>query len=147
MKIFFAMILAWLLVFGCEKNPASLSPSPAKLILTTDRNSYSQKDSVHITLKNLSGRNIILGYRCSFENLEMHYQKRVDNAWSKNLWFDYLSWKCPTIMKEYKSGVTVRHSISASEFKTSGTFRLLVPCSFSATDSTVVAVSNPFEIH
>jgi len=146
MKILFKIIFFSILIFSCEKNPTSTNTSLGKISITTDNNFYTQSDSLLIFINNKSGHDIILGYRCSYQNLEMYFQKKENDTWSENQWFGYMSLKCMTILKKINEDKTIKHSILASEFKTIGTFRLVVPCHIPEKDTTIVAISNVFEI-
>ncbi len=146
MKFSVTFILLSLLIFGCEKNPASIHVSSGEISITTDRNSYTQSDSLLLSIANQSGHDLILGYRCSYKNLEMFFQKKEKGTWSENQWFGYMSLKCMTLLRTIKKDKTIKHSISAGEFRGIGTFRLLVPCRIPGEDTTRVAISNAFEI-
>ncbi len=136
-----------MLILSCEKNPTSIKTSANLFSVSTDKNSYTESDSIFINIENKSDFDVILGFRCTYQNLEMYYQKQNGtNDWSDTLWFDYMSLKCMTLLKTVKSNKTLKHSLFTGEFKSKGKFRLLVPCYVSAKDSSIFLVSNTFEI-
>ncbi len=146
MKYLFTVILLSFLLPGCKKNPIAVSTSLEQVSITTEKDSYSQWDSVNIIIENKSGQDILLGYRCTYNNLEMYFQKQENDKWSKNQWFAYMSLKCMTIIRKINKDNTLQHSLAANEFKTVGKFRLSVPVYFPERDTTLTAFSNTFEI-
>ena len=152
MKIFVSLILFTLFISGCTKEhkgleaPTGVNMSLDSIYLSTDKTSYSTTDSIHLTLVNKVGSDIEVGYRCTYRNLEMYYQRKENDGWSDNQWFDYMALKCMTIPKTLKSNTKLKHSISSQIFKSAGIFRLLLPCFITKRDSTIVVISNSFAI-
>ena len=146
MKVIIYIVLLLFFIYGCKKDPASINTLSEPTAITTDKNIYSTTDSIRISIFNTSGSEIELGYRCSYDNLEMYFQKKENGRWSQNQWFEYMSFKCPTLIRSFDRNRSIRHSISANEFQTTGIFRVLLPCYFPGKDSSVVAISNAFEI-
>ena len=146
MKAFGLLFLFIAAFLSCSIDDSSVSPLPEGISLKTDKDSYTLKDSVIILLKNNSEYVLELGFRCSYKNLEMYYQQKENDKWSENKWFGYMNLKCMTIQSKVNGHSVLRHSFLSAEFKTSGTFRLLVPVYLSEKDSSIVVTSNSFVI-
>ncbi len=147
MRISIKIILFLALILSCEKNPTSIKISSDQFTISTDKNYYTGSDSIFINIENKSDFDLTIGFRCSYENLEMFYQKQEGiNQWSDTLWFDYMSYKCMTLLKKLKSNQTLKHSLFSGDFKSKGKFRLLLPCYVNEKDSSFIIISNVFEI-
>jgi len=116
-----------------------------EITFSTDRLSYAESDTIHLSLKNNSAVDITSGLRCG-AYLEMFYQKREIEKWSDNLWFWYMSLRCPTHLNTIKAKTTFAHSIPAAILDSTGTFRLLVTFHSLQPDSSLTLVSNVFQI-
>ncbi len=115
------------------------------VVVKTDRVSYAITDNIEIKIRNHTEADIIVGYRCGFNNLEMYYIKKEGSKWSDRKWFDYMNLKCMTIQKGIKPDSILTHKIAAIKFKKPGTYRLLIPY-YSKEDISDMAISNSFDI-
>ena len=131
---------------GCNTDDSAVTPLPEGISIETENGSYAMGDSVVLFLKNDTKYVLVLGYRCSFKNLEMYYQQKENDKWSGKKWFGYMTLKCMTIQSKVNDHSVLRHVFSSAEFKTSGTYRLLVPVYLSDKDSSIVITSNSFVI-
>jgi len=146
MRLLLTIFLFSAVIAGCENRASLITPSFDGITLKTDKDSYTDPDSIKLSLSNNSGYEIELGFRCSLKNLEMYYQQKEKDEWSENKWFTYMNLKCMTILSEIKNKQVLKNSVSTTQFNTKGTFRMLVPCYLPARDTNIVVVSNPFEI-
>lgn len=146
MKLFLTIFLFSLVIAGCENQASLVTPSLEGITLKTDKNVYSDPDSILLKLTNNSGDDIELGFRCSLKNLEMFYQQKEKDEWSENRWFTYMNLKCMTILSKLENKKVLQNTLSTTQFDTKGTFRLLVTCYIAEKDTNVVVVSNSFEI-
>jgi len=142
---FFASILLVLFV-GCVKNPEAFKPSTGQVTLTTDRTTYAILDTIQIRIENQSEDTITVGLRCSGAYLELFYQRKEDREWAPFQFFDYMSFRCPTLPHPIPPGTSYTHSLSAREFPYGGTYRLILPAYFHSVDSTRHIYSNAFEV-
>ncbi len=139
--LFFVVVI----LIGCD-NEQNISDPEDAISFMTEKEIYSRKDSIRLTLENNSGYDLTVGYRCSEKNLEMAYQKKENDKWSENRWFSYMNLKCMTIQSKVKNNTVLRHSFSAAEFGDTGTFRLLVFCYLEEKDTTLTVMSNSFKV-
>ncbi len=146
MKTLLTLVTLALICIGCDTTPTSNDLSASGISLSTEKTSYARSDSITLYIENKSNRDIELGYRCGYNNLEMYFQKKENGVWSDNLWFDYMSLKCMTLIRKYKKNKTVKHTLAATQFKGSGTFRLIFPVHTQNADSAAFLTSNAFEI-
>ena len=146
MKLFVFSLLFSLVLFSCEKEFPGISNFSDQIILTSDKVIYPTSDSVNILLENTSGLDIITGLRCG-EYLEMSYQLKEEGNWSADKYFWFMKLGCPTFPDTIQSKNIFTYSIPCAQFDTVGTFRLLVPYYVPGKDTSVVVISNSFEIN
>ena len=139
--LFFVVVI----LIGCE-NGQNVYESEDAISFRTDKEIYSRKDSIRLTLENNSGYDLSIGYRCSEKNLEMSYQKKENDKWSENRWFTYMYLKCMTIPSKVEDNTVLRHAFSAVEFGDTGTFRLQISCYLEEKDTTLTVLSNSFKV-
>jgi len=144
MKIKTSIILLLLVIISC-KDPFFTENSHESITLRTDKTSYTRSDSVKIVLWNGSDSDFIIGLRCN-EWLEMWYQKKENDCWSDNLWFWYMSFKCPTFVDTLHPNNAFSFSISSEKFKSVGTYRLTRDFNNSIDNMNGGIYSNSFEI-
>ncbi len=146
MKHLTVILLFLAALTACETQDAGIDPLQEKITLKTDKLSYPASDNIILSLNNNSGKEVILGFRCSYKNLEMFYQQKEKDEWSENRWFGYMNLKCMTIQYKMKNQEVLKDTVSTKEFKTTGIFRLLVPCYIPEKDTNIMVISNEFEI-
>jgi hypothetical protein len=146
MKTAGIILLFTLILTGCDTAESPATPFPEGISLKTDNDSYNKGDSIVICLKNNTSSVLDIGFRCSYKNLEMFYQQKENDKWSENKWFGYMNLRCMTIQGKVNKYSQLEHTFSSEEFISSGTFRLLVPCYVPDIDSSIVVISNSFEI-
>lgn len=145
MKLFIFSLLFSLVLLSCEKDFPGISDLSDQIILTTDKVLYLETDSLNLFLENTSGLDIITGLRCG-EYLEMSYQLKEKGHWSADKYFWFMKLGCPTFPDTIQSKNIFTYSISCTQFDTVGTFRLLVPYYVPEKDTSMVVISNSFEI-
>lgn len=140
----FLFMLVVFLLAGCDEIN-EFNKDYEQISLSTDRFSYTELDTINLSLENKSDFNTIIGLRCgSF--LEMFYQRKKNNHWSDNLLLPWMFLRCPTFLETVHSNSTFAHSIPAEVFGSTGSFRLLVNYYVPNKDTSGVLISNSFEI-
>jgi hypothetical protein len=139
------VILLFLLINSCQKQSTGIDDSLDQISFSTDTFSYTELDTINLFLENESDYNIIIGLRCG-GYLEMFFQKKENRHWSDNLWFWYMSLRCPTSVDTVQSNSRFTHSIPAEIFNSKGTFRLLVDVYIPERNSSETIISNAFKI-
>ena len=125
MKLFIALLVMILFITACYNQPTDTDVSEGKISFITDKEFYNAIDTVNFTVVNNSDSLLIIGLRCG-GMLEMFYQIKEDSSWSENKFFDYMTLRCLTVIDTIKSKEKFSQSIPASDFKSSGTFRLVL---------------------
>ena len=144
MKILFSAFLLLLIIVNCQ-NPTSTENSLNKISFLTDKTSYTILDSINIVLENRSNSDIYIGLRCG-NYLEMFYQKKEDNVWSDNLWFWWMSLRCPTVIDSIRPNTVFTYLIKSEIFDTTGTYRLVIDFYEQIEDTMISKFSNTFTI-
>ena len=134
MKYVICLILLFL-TFSC-KDP--ISSDNNQINFRTGNNSYLTTDSIKVFIENDMNSDFEIFLRCG-SYLEMYYQKKDNDSWSKNLWFSWMSLKCISVLEKIKRHDTFEFIIPSKEIGTNGTYRLIL-----ANDTSIV--SNSFEI-
>lgn len=125
------------LILGCSDSISSNENN--EIIFHTSSNYFSSKDSIIVLIENKTNSDFKIALRCgSF--LEMYYQKKNNDSWSKNLEFSWMTLKCASINKTIKEKEYYQFTIPQNEIDSSGTFRLILSNDFSIK-------SNSFEIN
>lgn len=145
MKMFMSFTFLFLLIFSCKKEIVSVDNSIKPIRLSIDKLLYTELDSIYLSLENKSVLDIIIGLRCGVY-LEMSYQIKENNHWSDSKYFWYEGLKCPTFLDTIQSKRTFAYSMASGIFDSTGTFRLLIPYYVSSIDTSMVVISNSFEI-
>jgi len=145
MKALFPFALLILLGINCQNQLADKNTSSDPINFSTDKSSYAKSDNISINLRNTSSSYITIGLRCG-RYLEMSYQKKENNHWSDNLWFEYMSLGCPTMLDTVQAEGEFTDSLPVKRFDSSGTFRLLVKVYKPPADSSETIISNSFKI-
>ena len=135
MKTIICIFLLFSVFVSCD-NPTSTTNKSNKVVFQTENNSYSKTDSINLIIDNQTDFNFVIALRCS-SFLEMYFQKMQGGVWSENLWFPWMSYKCPTFLDTLQLNDVFHYSIEAGIFDSSGTYRLVL-------DSLIV--SNTFVI-
>ncbi len=138
MKMIFIYIVFLLLTVSCQNSTSSES-SLNQISFLTDKIHYTKLDSINIVLENKSNSDFLIGLRCG-EYLEMFYQKKEDNVWTENIWFWYMSLKCPTLIDTIQPTSVFNYSIKPGIFDSTGTYRLVIE------GTKIIKFSNSFEI-
>ena len=128
----------------CQGQSKDASDIQGQIILSTDRESYTESDTIMLLLENGSAHEISVGLRCS-NYLEMSYKKKEIQNWSEDLFLRYMYLRCPTLLNTIKAGAIFANSLPAEMFNSTGTFILQVDISL-LPDSSLRVVSNPFQI-
>jgi hypothetical protein len=142
--VFAFCLSCFLLASACKERPVETGSSD-RISLLTDKNSYAKLDTINLCLKNNSGFDMVVGLRCG-SYLEMFYQEKDDDHWSDILWFWYMSLRCLTLLDTIETNNTLRHSLPAGIFDSTGTFRLLVDVYIREGDCRETIISNYFKI-
>ena len=137
---------ALVMIAGCKDQGVNTSISSDQIQFSTDRNSYTESDTVKLFLANNSLSDINVGLRCGLY-LEMFYQRSDNHSWGDTLWFPYMSYRCLTLLDTVGTRTTFVHFLPAQIFYATGTFRLAIPVYCSKTGIVLRVTSNPFEIH
>ncbi|MBN2425606.1 MAG: hypothetical protein JXR46_13340 [Calditrichaceae bacterium] len=145
MKALVSYTLFLLLITGCQKEATDISASIDQIDFSTDKQSYTLLDSIKLNLTNNTDDDIIIELRCGFY-LEMFYQKKENSNWSDDLWFGYMSLRCPTELDTIPASSTYTHSLHANIFNSTGTFRLLVEVHKPTMNNSETIISNSFKI-
>ncbi len=125
-----------LFVFLSCESPTSTDDN--QIIFRTVENSFSTTDSIKVIVENRTNSDYKIALRCGYY-LEMYYQKRENNIWSKNLWFSWMASKCYSVLYTIKEDNSFQFIIPFEEIGIRGTYRLIL-----ATDT--LMISNSFEI-
>lgn len=133
--IYFCLFLIFF-VIGCEE-PLSTTENN-RILFRTTKNSYFTTDSINVFVKNNTFSDFEIALRCG-GYLEMYFQKKENDTWSKNLWFSWMSLRCYTAIDTLKKDNTFEFTIPSDEIDIGGTYRLLL-----ANDTSIV--SNSFEV-
>jgi hypothetical protein len=150
MKTIISFIFFLFIIIGCQEPTAinenlSNKSSLDNVIFSTDKSIYTKTDTIKAEIDNRSSSDILIFLRCNFF-LEMYYQKKGYVVWSENLFFSYMSLRCPTHIDTLKSHNTFKYSISSKEFESTGEFRLLLDYSDSKANESFSVYSNTFAI-
>jgi hypothetical protein len=129
---------------SCEQEIKDVSGIQGQIILSTDRESYAESDTIRLLLENGSAHEISVGLRCS-NYLEMSYKKKETQNWSDDLFLRYMYLKCPTLLNTIKAEAIFATLLPAEMFNSTGTFILQARISM-LPDSSLTVVSNPFKI-
>lgn len=124
MKFFILILIFAIFISNCS-NPSTNGDLDSNINFFTDKPFYTEIDTISLTLTNNSDRLLIIGLRCG-EMLEMFYQKKENDLWSENLWFDYMTLRCYSLLDSVNSNDEFQQSIPTSIFKDTGTFRLIL---------------------
>ena len=138
----FALILS---IIGCQNQPTEIKNSSEQIGFSTNSSSYVVSDTINLSLNNSSSFDMVVGLRCG-HYLEMFYQKKVNQDWSDTLWFWYMSLRCPTFLDTVLRNNSFAHSMPAEMFNSTGTFRLLIDVYIPQRDTSLMLISNQFQI-
>jgi hypothetical protein len=138
----FALIL-W--IIGCQNQSTEISNSSEQVSFSTNSSSYVESDTIKLSLRNNASYDITVGLRCGLY-LEMFYQKQVNQDWSDTLWFSYMSLRCLTDLDTVLMKHSFAHSMPAQIFNSTGTFRLLIDVHIPQRDTSLMVISNQFQI-
>lgn len=145
MKIFILFTFLFLLIFGSKNEIVSVDNSIKPIRLSIDKLSYTELDSIYLSLENKSVLDIIIGLRCGVY-LETSHQIKENNHWSDSKKFWYEGLECPIFLDTIQAKRIFAYSIPSGIFDSTGTFRLLTPYYVSSKDTSMVVISNSFEI-
>jgi hypothetical protein len=137
MKTLITSILLFLIIIGCQ-NPTSTENSSNQIIFKTDKTSYSKTDSITVYIENNTNSPFKIFLRCG-SYLEMYYQKKENNSWSKNLWFPWMRLYCPSLLDTIKEHNNYKFIFLSDLIDSSGTYRLILSID-------TLIVSNSFDI-
>ena len=128
-------LFLFFVIVSCE-SPTSTDND--QIIFHTVGNSFSTTDSIKVVIENRTNSNYNIALRCGI-HLEMYYQKKVNDSWSEDLWFSWMTLKCSSVINTIKEDNVFQFIIPSEEISVSGTYRLIL-----ANDTLVI--SNSFEI-
>ncbi len=116
-----------------------------RITLSTDRDLYTESDTIRLYLSNNSSTAIIVGLRCG-EFLEMVYQQKRGSCWSEHMHFWFESLRCPTSLETIEARKLFVHSLPAEWLGARGTFRLIVDYRVPGRDTSLTLFSNSFRV-
>ena len=125
MKFFVSFLFFTFFIMYCSNQVTNSEVSNNQVSFFTDRQSYSENDTIIVTIDNESDSTLMIGLRCG-GTLEMFYQKMENNNWSDNMYFYYMTLRCPTIMDSVLSNEKFSQPFLSSIFDSSGTYRLVL---------------------
>jgi len=123
----------------------NMENTSSSLALSFSKSSYSESDTINLSILNKTDSDIVIALRCGFY-LELSYQKSVNEHWSENKELSYMMLKCPTHMYTIKPHEKYVFSLPSAKFNSKGKFRLLVPFTVSTENTNQTITSVPFEI-
>jgi hypothetical protein len=132
-------------VVGCKDQPTDSGNSLEQISFTTNSNSYTEHDTIALSLKNNSSSDIIIGLRCGIY-LEMFYQRKANQEWGDSLGFSYMSFRCLTELDTILMKNSFAHLLPATMLDSTGTFRLVIDVHIPQTDTSLMVISNQFQI-
>ncbi|MCF6357022.1 MAG: hypothetical protein L3J54_04370 [Draconibacterium sp.] len=141
----FPLLLVILSIFSCTEAIIDDYDFAKGINITTDKTVYQKSDTISLLLENYSEFTVIVGKRCN-RWLEMAYQEKVDEKWSSDKYFQYMFLKCPTFLDTIHTNNSDTFLLPSDFFDNTTTFRLHVPCYIADKDTSIVVVSNIFEI-
>ena len=144
-KILFYPFLLAILLSSCIDEFTEKNELANSINFTSNKTLYQNSDTMELSLQNNSDYNIIVGKRCNIW-LEMTYQERKDGKWSSDKNFQYMYLKCATFADTTNTNSTSKYKLPCNFFNSTNTFRLLVPCYIPDKDTSIVVISNSFEI-
>jgi len=124
MKAFLFCALLLLLVISCQKDATGINGSVDQIKFSTNKNFYTQSETIEAKLTNNSNVNIIFETRSGC--MIMYYQKKENNDWSDILYFYFSSLRGPSIADTLKPNSSFTQSMPPNIFDSTGTFRLVV---------------------
>ncbi len=149
MKIILLSVSFLFLFFGCQKNSTGINDSESQIILTTDKSSYVQSDTIKVTLRNNSDADIVFTTRNGC--MILYYQRYQNNGWSDILDLNNCPWKVPDVPDTLKPNGSFTQNLEPGIFSSTGTFRLVVKLiapkqSVENSGNRLKVFSNSFEI-
>jgi hypothetical protein len=146
-RVFLAGISIFLLVSmsSCRQQPTAAGERSEPIQFYTERNSYTQADSIRLHIRNGSNGDLVVGRRCDLY-LEMFYQKKDNQSWGDSLWPAFMSFRCTTVLDTILLNSTFSNSIPVEMFAAPGNFRLLTSVYIIQSDTSLSVISNSFEI-
>ena len=144
MRLLYIAGLLFLNIACCQQT-ATRNNSTNPVDFKTDKTSYSDSDSLNITIENKSIPEIVIGLRCD-RYLEIFYQKKENKIWTDNLEFWYMSLGCKTNADTLESNSFFNHKLDSKIFESTGTYRLVLDYYNPAENKSGTVYSNSFEI-
>jgi hypothetical protein len=139
------LFLLPLFIFSCAEVIIDDNDFGEDITITTDKSTYQKSDTISLLLENHSGYSVIVGKRCNIW-LEMTYQEKIDGKWSSDKYFQYMFLKCLTSLDTIHTNCSDTFLLPSDFFEKANTVRLHVPCYIVDKDTSIIVISNLFEI-
>ena len=136
-------LLLLLLGIG-QKQIHNVDDSNSMLAFFCDKTSYSNADTINLTIRNDSDSDIVIRLRGPY--IEMGCQQEENGTWSKNIKLPYMNLRCKTELYTILPNDIFRHSFSADYFDEKGRYRFLLEAINSKNNSKIIASTNSFTI-
>ncbi|RMF58444.1 MAG: hypothetical protein D6748_08700 [Calditrichaeota bacterium] len=145
MRTLVCLVFISILLLSCQKEKSVLTSQGGDIYFSTDKETYSPSDTLLLTLTNNSENDIEIALRCGLY-LEMFYQQKLDGSWSENLWFPFMSLRCPTLTDTVQAMSLYTYPFPADMFDSTGVYRLLLDIYIPSTQRIETLISNDFKI-
>lgn len=136
--------LLLLLVGVGQKQTPNVDDSNSMLVFFCDKTSYSNTDTINLTIRNDSDSDLVIRLRGPY--IEMGCQQEENGTWSKNIKLPYMNLRCVTKLYTIPPNNTFRHSFPANYFDEKGRYRFLLEAINSKNNSKIIVSTNSFTI-
>ncbi len=141
----FSLFLLTLFIFSCAEVNINDNDFGEDITITTDKSIYQKSDTISLLLENHSDFTVIVGKRCN-RWLEMTFQEKIDGKWSSDKYFQYMFLKCLTSLDTVHTNYSDTFLLPSDFFEKANTVRFRVPCYIVDKDTSIIVISNLFEI-